>query len=110
MKRRTAPSTMRVKARAKTKAPRPVDPVKVADLLRESMNLHESAKALRNRKVPNRINAREMLQRAAALRVEAHQLDPKHTAPAWAEEQRKTASGTDTHEALMDTYREWGVV
>jgi hypothetical protein len=84
----------------------------VAEKLAASMVEHQQAKqevqgvAGRRKIMKPRIKA--LLMRAALLRKEAHALDPEHKAPAWAEEQRHTARGVDTHAMMMAFYRDQG--
>lgn len=47
---------------------------------------------------------RTLLAEARQFRQEADALDPQHTAAVWAEEQKRTVSTRDTHEALMQYY------
>lgn len=60
----------------------------VSALLRESRAAHDRARyaRLRNEAGP----AHEELTLARSLRIQAHNLDRKHTAPAWAEETKPT--------------------
>jgi hypothetical protein len=82
----------------------------VRQLLSESRRLHMQAAILRNpargkdgnRPAPNRAASKELLVKASALRTEAHELDPKHEADAWAQ-------GPD-HEQTLAFYRQQGVI
>jgi hypothetical protein len=47
--------------------------------------------------------------KAFLLRQEAHELDPKHEASAWAIEQAATPAGRDTHSELMAFYKDLGL-
>ncbi len=101
-----------VKAAVKT-----VDTARVSALLHESMALHMRARNLRN---PARVPgispvkdgsaSKDLLRKAAALRVEAHELDPKHVSSCWNEEQKNTAYCADTHVELMTFYTSQGVL
>jgi len=77
------------------------------DNLRESMRLYLQARSKRRQ---NDSTWRVDLRNSASLRVEAHNLDPKHESPAWEEEQGHTPRGRDTHEEIMAFYREQGVL
>jgi hypothetical protein len=81
----------------------------VSDLLRESMAAHDRAKALRNsfsRTPETRAKAFAELVKARDLREQALAADPKRTDPAWDDEQKRTPTGHDTHEALMTFYQQ----
>ena len=65
-------------------------------LLRESRAAHDRARDARSRKQAGPAHAELTLARA--LRIQAHNLDRKHAAPAWAEETKPT------HEERMAFY------
>ena len=101
--------------RKKTPAPRegpildPLDerPSGVADSeIEEKLSLsiaaHMDALMRRRRKQPG---AREALSQAAELRVQAHEMDPAHTAEVW--EDPKLGK---LHDALMAFYLDQGVL
>lgn len=76
----------------------------VATTLRESHAAHQAAFLARQQKDP--VTAKTHLETAYRRRLEAHDLDPAHTAPAWQAEQAKTAVGRDTHTELLGFYRQ----
>jgi hypothetical protein len=78
-----------------------INTAEVARLLRDALSAHEAAKEARRQKRPD---ARDLLIQARELRIEAHRLDPDHTAPAWFEEQVITPNGKDTHRELLAFY------
>jgi hypothetical protein len=65
-------------------------------LLTASRGAHERAKSARHHKRPD---ALALLIEARDLRVQAHQLDPEHTSPAWALEET-------SHAAYMAFYQQ----
>jgi hypothetical protein len=67
----------------------------VTRLLQASRAAHDRAKTARQQK--QTFVAVDELTAARNLRVEAHDADPEHTAPAWATE-------TPSHAAMMDFY------
>ena len=69
----------------------------VASLLRESRAAHDRARDARARK--QTATAHDELTLARSLRIQAHNTDPYHAAPAWAAETKPT------HEEFMDFYR-----
>jgi hypothetical protein len=71
------------------------DPAEIAALLTASRAAHERAKMARMSKTFDVATAE--LTTALDLRVSAHQLDPGHTAPAWASE-------VPSHEVMMEFY------
>jgi hypothetical protein len=75
----------------------------VTDLLRASLAAHQAALEARQQRDP--ATASLQLQIAYDLRLQAHRLDPDHTAPAWQAEDRKTPRGRDTHSELLAFYR-----
>jgi hypothetical protein len=79
---------------------------KVAELLRLSHAAHAQAKEARRQSALGAADpqARTLLTQARGYRLEAHGLDPSHTAPEWAAEQGKTPVGTDTHTAMLSFY------
>ncbi len=79
----------------------------VAKLLADSMTAHTLAAHMRRQQ--NRTAAQSALQRAFDLRMQAHDMDPKHESPAWQAEQAHTANGVDTHSALMSFYASQGL-
>ena len=76
----------------------------VAELLRQSMAAHNQYKQLARQRDIAR--AREALTLARDLRKQAIEMDPDRSEPCWAEEQGKTATGVDTHDALTQFYAE----
>jgi hypothetical protein len=77
----------------------------VATLLRDSWAAHALAKSLRQQRVgPG--SRRQYVERAYALRQQAHVLDPEHLDVSWAVEAAMTATGVNTHEAVMIFYRQ----
>lgn len=80
----------------------------VAELLAESMRLHNSARPVSKVKRAWE-DVAPTLRQACALRQQADAADPDHTDPAWTFEQKHTPNGTDTHEAMMAFYRDCGV-
>lgn len=74
----------------------------VAKLLKDSLTAHKRALAARKAKSPD---AGSLLQQAYDLRVAAHQADPEHADPAWAEEDTHTNTSKPTHEQLMAFYQ-----
>jgi hypothetical protein len=74
----------------------------VADLLAQSWVAHEQARACL--KQHDRGGAVVLWKEARAHRQAAHELDPGHTSPAWAIEQKKTPNGEDTHRMLQHYY------
>lgn len=80
----------------------------IARLLAQSLQAHQDAKRARNSRKP--ALCREHWQTALNARMDAHALDPKHTDPAWAEEQAKTPHAYDTHTEMLQFYAERGVV
>lgn len=71
----------------------------VERLLAASMVAHQQALAARHQK--QFVQAQTYLTTARDRRLEAHALDPEHTAPAWSDTSTK---GRERHEDLMDFY------
>lgn len=74
----------------------------VANLLVQSHAAHLEAKECRQKK--DRAGNLARLKEARAHRLAAHALDPEHTVPAWAEEQRHTPNVLDTHAEMLRFY------
>lgn len=68
----------------------------VSELLTASRSAHEQAKVARLHRKPE---ARDLLVQARDQRLEAHALDPEHTATDWGQERT-------THEAYLLFYAE----
>lgn len=81
----------------------PIDVDRVTQLLGQSHVAHERAKQARRRQSAD---ASAHLVEARDRRLEAHALDPLHTAPAWVAEQPKTPTGRDTHTEMLAFYDE----
>ena len=82
----------------------PPDIAAVAAKLRESLAAHQQAlMARQNRDVEENLS---QIGLAYRLRIDAHRLDPDHTAPTWQEDQRKTPRGRDTHQDFLRFYRQ----
>lgn len=77
----------------------------VKQLLATSHAFHEQAKPTKTK--PRDRNA---MAEAAKFRLEALAMDPNREDPAWAEEDAKTAPGTNTHEAMLAFYRQQGII
>jgi hypothetical protein len=76
----------------------------IADLLTQSMAEHKQALAHRQKKAF--ASAIPHLERAYRLRLDAHREDPEHSDPAWAEDQRNTPKGIDTHAVMIAFYEQ----
>jgi hypothetical protein len=74
----------------------------VAERLTQSWVAHETARITRRK--GDVTGARVLLKEALSHRQAAHQLDPEHTAGMWAEEQKKTPYGKDTHTEMIKFY------
>lgn len=81
-----------------------LDVDQIATLLRDSMTCHMGARTAR--RMRDSVAALGNLQEALTLREQAHALDPEHMAPAWAEEQRHSPNGKDTHTEMLAFYRQ----
>lgn len=94
-------------------APVPVtEPTPVAVPVRLSVSqLLATSYAFHNQSLPSKgvPRNRAALKSAADLRLEALEIDPNRIEPAWAEEDKRTPGGTNTHEALMAFYKSQGV-
>ena len=77
----------------------------ISELLQESMSLHNRAK-VPGKLQPRAYEAMDLWRQAYELRALAESMDPEKADPAWAEEQRHTPRGRDTHDELMTFYRE----
>jgi hypothetical protein len=102
--KKSKPKTKRLRAK------KVEERLSVATLLAQSMSLHEQGKQATSSINGRRVVARAMdlgkMREARDFRVQADAQDPGHIDPAWADEQRLTPMGTDTHKALMEFYRE----
>lgn len=78
------------------------EPDRIAALLSESLAQHRHAFKLRHD--GDAAAARMALSEARRLRLDAEALDPEHEAPAWADEQRHTPRGKDTHAEMLAFY------
>lgn len=77
----------------------------VEALLDASIHAHRVSLEARLRKDP--VKSIEELQRAYDLRVQAHTLDPDHTAPAWETVYIDGAQkGRHLHDSLMGFYKQ----
>lgn len=74
----------------------------VEGLLRESAAAHLRAKQLRSQK--DFWHGDEQLRIARDKRVQAHELDPEHTAPEWQVEQARMPHRVNCHDAMMAFY------
>ncbi len=86
----------------------PVERSAVAQLLTESMALHNRARQA-GRPPTRPQNWRDMLSQAYALRKAALSQDPDRRDDAWGREDSHTAVGRNTHDALMAFYGSLGL-
>ena len=77
---------------------RVADGAAVAALLTQSTAQHQGYRTALQAKLPTQ--AQLALAAAARLRQAAHDLDPDHTAPCWADEGSTHTQGTRTHHDL----------
>ena len=74
----------------------------VSDALALSMRAHNAAKAVRHKRGAGDNEA--LLTEAQKLRLQAHNLDPKHGDPAWEIEQLPPSGYPGIHERLLAFY------
>jgi hypothetical protein len=79
----------------------------VPELLTMSLALHRQARP-QGRSMNRPKNWRELLKQACDLRKQALEMDPERKEQAWKDEEAQTATGRNTHEALMSFYADQG--
>jgi hypothetical protein len=85
----------------------------VADLLAQSRAAHAKYRTLAGRvdskgaisQAPNLYDAGQAIQVALSARLEAERLDPNHTDPAWAADERLNKGATSA--SLIEFYARW---
>ncbi len=85
--------------------PDPEPMATIGELLAESWRAHGMAAEMRRQRSAPGLR-RQQVERALSTRLQAHELDPTHSDPAWALDGKKGPNGSDVHADAVTFYRQ----